>query len=225
MTNAGVDFGSAYELQVFSEALPLPPGVNAGDAFGSKMEAAGDTLFVSAPSADNAAGKATGAVFVYKRVQEQWQYAARLAPTDGQAGDSFGGDLSLSDGTLAVMSVGNDGAGGDWGAVYIFDRQADGTWAQSAKVVPTDSGSLFRGNVSLSGNSFIAGGRTETTDIQVFQRGAVGAAWARVATLAGVPYSGWGFGSDVALSGDSALVGIPWKWQFTQRMYAGGVYA
>lgn len=49
--------------------------------------------------------------------------------------DLFGGDISNSGDYLAVAASGDDEQGEDNGAVYVYERQQDGTWIEGARII------------------------------------------------------------------------------------------
>jgi hypothetical protein len=152
----------------------------ADDWFGSSvaLSADGTTLAVGAPFEDgNATGvdgdqdddsaSNSGAVYVYVRAAPgAWTLEAYVKATNTGADDWFGSSVALSaDGTtLAVGAPGEDsnaiGVGGDQtdntasnsGAVYLYTRDASGTWTPRAyvKATNTDADDGFGSSVALS---------------------------------------------------------------------------
>jgi len=156
---------------------------NQGDAFGSSVALAGDTLVVGAAGegssatgingdqADNSAPGA-GAVYVFTRTEGVWAQQAYVKASNTGAGDSFAG-VALSGNTLAVGASGEGSAAtgidGDQsddsapysGAAYVFTR-TDGVWSQQAyvKASNTEAEDGF-GAVTLSGNALVIGANAE----------------------------------------------------------------
>jgi len=164
------------------------------------------------------------------------QYARGKA-SDAEDGDELGWSVALSGDTLAVGAPEEDGAAtgvdGDQpgksvpasGAVYVF-RRAGTVWQQEAylKASNTGPGDHFGWSVTLSGDTLAVGATGEDSAAQgaggnqasdaaadsgavyVFRR--IGAAWQQEAYLkASNTGAGDGFGSEVALSGDTLAVG------------------
>jgi choice-of-anchor B domain-containing protein len=73
-----------------------------------------------------------GAVFVYRETADGWTQVARLTADDGVTGDRFGAFIAVSGDR---MIVGAPNADEGRGAVYAFERGADGSWSQTAKLV------------------------------------------------------------------------------------------
>ena len=122
-----------------------------GDRFGHTVAVSDDgrTLAVSAPQedsnatgingnqADNSASN-SGAVYVFRRVGNDWRQEAYIKAGVRQAGMRFGSDLathrralSLSgNGTLLAVGAAEENLGGlsKAGAVYLYQRSSTGTW-------------------------------------------------------------------------------------------------
>lgn len=197
---------------------------DAGDQFGLKVRLSGDgsTLavkahgedsnavgIIGANQADNSALNA-GAVYVFGRDgQGQWTQSAYIKASNTGAEDSFGESLALSENgsTLAVGAHGEDSnavgiIGADQadnsalnaGAVYMFERDGQGQWMQSAyiKASNTDGCDMFGGNIALSGDASTL---------------AVGVAW-----------------DQVCAGDDSNAVGIDGNQSDNSAQYSGAVY-
>ncbi|WP_345789741.1 hypothetical protein [Vibrio eleionomae] len=122
---------------------------------------------------DNSDAAESGAVYVFKKVDNTWSRAAYIKASNAQSNDVFGYSIALSSdgGTLAVGAWGEDGdqAGvqtelpitdsdgtGNSGAVYIFDlSDSDSSnWVQSAYIKASNLGisDEFGLNLALSGD-------------------------------------------------------------------------
>jgi len=155
-SNTGFDdsFGGSVSLSGDGNTL----------AVGATMESSGSTG-INADQSDNSARNA-GAVYVFVRNAGQWRQQAYLKAASPDAGDNFGGSVSLStDGNTLALSAfleqsaatgingdQNDNSANDAGAVYVFVR-IDEQWLQQAyiKASNTDAVDNF-GTVSLSGD-------------------------------------------------------------------------
>ena len=137
----------------------------------------------------------------------------KILPSDGAAGDNFGGSVSIS-GEYAVVGAFFDDDNGDRsGSAYLFKRVGT-SWAQEAKLLPADgaAGDIFGKSVSISGDYAVVGASedadngTEAGSAYVFKR--TGPFWAEEAKL--LPSDGAEgdfFGLSVSISGDYAVVG------------------
>jgi ketosteroid isomerase-like protein len=160
---------------------------DAGDRFGQSLALDGDLLAVGAPEEDSDASgvngdqqddslERAGAVYVFERDADGgWSQTAYLKPSNPGFGDSFGSALTLSGNVLAVAApgensaaVGLDGDGldnsaADSGAVYVFERDADGNWSQVSyvKASNTDSDDTFGSGVTFHGDTLVVGAELE----------------------------------------------------------------
>ncbi|MDH3429531.1 MAG: cadherin-like beta sandwich domain-containing protein [Gammaproteobacteria bacterium] len=191
--NSAIDAGAVYiftrdvtgiwSQQAYLKASNTDPV----DGFGVSVALDGDTLVVGASyedalvsgvdgnQADNN-GPDSGAVYVFTRdAAGLWTQQAYLKASNPDAGDRFGGAVSLSGDTLAVgaayersKSTGIDGnqASNSWseaGAVYVFTRDDVGDWSQQAylKASNTGSGDRFGDSLVLSGDTLVVGAPLE----------------------------------------------------------------
>ena len=129
------------------------------DQFGTTVVLSdnGRTMAVAAPQeASNATGvngnqadnssRASGAVYVFRRVTSGWRQEAYLKAGVNQVSEWFGNSLDRrnkslainADGTLlAVGARGLDTPGiGDAGVVYIYQRSSSGSWSLAATLNP-----------------------------------------------------------------------------------------
>ncbi len=136
-----------------------------------------------------------------------------VAP-DGAEGDEFGYSVALS-GDTAVVSA-HASISGDQGSIYIFVYNG-ATWVLQQELTASDGygGDWFGFSVAISGDTALVGapgavadGNTMGGAAYVFTRN--GATWTEQAKLT-APDGGafLRFGSSVALSGNTALVGMP----------------
>ena len=121
----GVDSGSAY---VFTRTgntwnqqakLTAPDGA-ADDRFGRSVALAGDTAVIGAMFQDEK-GKNSGSAYVFTRSGNTWNLKTQLVAEDGNAGDVFGWNVSLSGHTTIISANRDDDKGENSGSAYIFD--------------------------------------------------------------------------------------------------------
>ena len=145
---------------------------------------------------------------------------AVLTGTDGGAGDEFGHAVAFSGDTALVGAPVHDTAGmNQAGAAYVFTRSG-GLWTQQAKLAAADTAAddLFGHAVALSGERALVGarwhgaaGKAKAGAAYVFTRGP-GGAWAQQDELtAADAAAGDEFGTSLALSAETALVGAPYR--------------
>ncbi len=210
----GLGFGStAAFAQINVEKLLASDG-SASDSFGRAVSIAGDRALVGA-YLDDDMGTDSGAAYVYVRSGGTWVEEAKLLPTDGESGDSFGYSASLSQvGTVSYAVVGayrDDDKGTDAGAVYVFTRSGT-TWSQQRKLTASDgsAGDSFGVSVSVSSYNTTYGhilvgahkdddSGTDSGSAYAFHR--IGSSWSQQAKLVPVDgASGDYFGVSVSVS-------------------------
>ena len=90
-----------------------------------------------------------GAAYVYERSRStrRFEPAGRLLSPDGAAGDAFGFAVACNGDSIAVGALFADvpGPGGtalrDAGAVYLFEKRADG-WQPTQKITALDAAAV-----------------------------------------------------------------------------------
>jgi hypothetical protein len=196
---------------VWSPQATLTTDISENDDsdFGFSVALEGETAVVGAPAADMGANRSQGAAFVFARSGEAWSQQAMLRAGDGREFDNFGFSVAVSGGTLLVGAGGADVGGATaQGAAYVFTR-SNGTWQQQAKLTAGDGFDNFGFSVALSGETALVGAiraNAERGAAYVFTRS--GETWEQQARLIADDGAGQdNFGTSVALSEDSALIG------------------
>ncbi len=133
---------------------------------------------------------------------------------DGTAGNDFGGSVALAQDT-AVVGAHAPNAGAQ-GSAYIYVRNGP-TWNLQQKLTASDghASDEFGISVAISGETALVGAWGASVDNKIFQGAAyvftrTGTVWTEQAKLTapdGVEYQR--FGHSVAISGDTAVVGMP----------------
>jgi hypothetical protein len=230
-TAAGGSAGSAYVFVRSGATWSLQQKLEASDGatfewFGVTAALEGDTLAIGASLDQTPSG---GSVYLFTRSGTTWSEQQRLEASDGTTLGQFGLSLALSGDTLAVgaPSASFPGASGR-GAAYVFMRSG-GTWSLQQDLAASDGGASHAfGRVALSAGELVVGAATGNSPAA----GGTGAAY--VFELSGNTWSqaqkllaadGWNdqFGSSVAVSADTALIGAPFDQTIAGDM-AGSVY-
>ena len=208
-----------YEvLRLLDPSDLTPSGVVADDYFGYSVAVDGDIAVIGAYG-DDGAGIDSGAAYVFTKVSDRWIRTAKLTASDGAAYDNFGVSVAV-DGDIAVIGAyGDDGAGIDSGAAYVFARDS-GTWSQAAKLTASDGAALdyFGYSVAVDGDTVLVGAyQDDDEDDDLEDSGSVyvfvepGAGWGTGTETAKLTASGGGeddyFGISVAVDGDTAVIG------------------
>ncbi|MGZ4962617.1 MAG: hypothetical protein ACXWKG_02470 [Limisphaerales bacterium] len=192
---------------VQSQKLEPPTPFRGFLTVGDKMvDIDGHLLVMGAPPRSDNAGPA----FIFARFGGAWVLQATI-DRGILDNDLFGAAVSISGQTVAIGAPTSDIVTNEGGAVYIY-VQTGTNWVQQALLTAPDASlsGKFGQSVALDGNTLLVGARDtqQSGAVYVFVR--VGANWVFQAKLkSNVPEFLATFGSSVALSGDTAVVGNP----------------
>ncbi|MCZ6739421.1 MAG: PKD domain-containing protein [Actinobacteria bacterium] len=138
----------------------------------------------------------------------------KLTAADATADDRFGVSVAISGDTVVVGAVFDDDAGLSSGSAYVFVRSGT-TWSEQAKLTASDATAFdfFGFSVAISGDTALVGAENDddagpqSGSAYVFTRS--GATWTQQAKLTAADATADDqFGFSVAISGDTALVGV-----------------
>jgi hypothetical protein len=150
-----------------------------------------------------------------------WTQQAELTSTAQAPNDGYGSPVAVSGNTAAVGAADTPPwPSPAYGAAYIFTRTASGAWSQQAELLDPQHGSgrddFFGDALALQGNTLVVGAfgatgvTTDTGAAYVYFRS--GGTWTLQATVTASDGAYIdGFGSAVALSGTTLVVGAPGK--------------
>lgn len=180
--------------------LTASDGVSS-NVLGWSVAISGDTVVAGSDRVDD--GK--GAAYVFVRSGATWTEQAKLVASVRTSGTYFGGAVAVSGNTVIVGASGTGTA--NHGAAHVFTRTGT-AWAQQA----TFNGVLdasFGNSVAIRGDTALIGAWGENIRAgatYVFVRS--GPTWTQQARLTATDgVSRNNFGSGVAISGDTAVVG------------------
>lgn len=125
----GVDAGSAYIFErrdgIWSQKIKLTsPDGKADDRFGRGVALNRRTAIISAMNHDSN-GDDAGALYVYKRGSDGWNYTTKITAKTSFPNDRFGWNVGLSDGVAVISTPNHDAKGKDSGAVFIQDLNSN----------------------------------------------------------------------------------------------------
>jgi hypothetical protein len=212
---ANASQGSAYIFVRSGATWTLQQKIIASDGAAndqfSKVALSGDTAVIGARLDDIGGGVNQGSAYVFVRSGATWTEQQKLSASDGAAGDSFGDSVAASGDTVIVGADGDDNG---QGSAYVFVRSG-ATWTEQQKLTALDgvAGDLFGCSVAVSDATAVVGARSNGIGGNPFQGSAYvfersGATWTeqqKLTALDGVANAF--FGSSVAVSGDTAVVG------------------
>ena len=138
----------------------------------------------------------------------------KLAASDPDADDGFGGAAAIHGDTVLVGSPGDDDAGGQSGAAYVFVRSGT-SWSQQAKLTASDAAAddRFGISVSVNGDTAVIGAYgdddagSQSGSAYVFARDAGRTGRQQAKLTASDAAAGDYFGTSVSVNGDTAVVG------------------
>jgi|GEM_PF-4207713 len=143
--------------------------------------------------------------------RNSWNETQKLLASDGEAEDLFGSSLSIVNNTLLVGAYSEDDQGANSGAVYVFNRN-NTNWTQQTKILPSDGkeGDEFGYSIIYNGDTALIGAPYADGKGAVYVFAKTGKLWSQQQKLiASDGSAGALFGSSIALSGNSALIGAP----------------
>lgn len=187
-----------------------------GDLFGSAVAISGTTVIVGAPGRNSS----TGSAFVFTESGAGWTQQ-ELTATDGAADDQFAFSVAVSGTTALVGAPQHDST---TGAAYVFTESGT-SWNQQAELTASGGakGDDFGYSVGLSGTTALVGAPFKDSfagEAYVFSElGTSGTTWFQTELGASDRAGGDLFGSSVALTDTTAIVGAPGKNTITGAAY------
>ncbi len=208
------------------------------DEFGNAVAISGDTAIIGAwgknslylPAAPNTAVAPQGAAYVFTCSGTPciWRQRQELIAADGARGDEFGNTVAVS-GDTAI--IGAPYKNSYRGAAYIFTCSGNPCiWRQQQELIAADGarGDVFGYSVAVSGNTAIIGAIGKNSSLggtaYVYRCSGIPCTWTLQQKL--IPSDGASgdvFGTRVALSGTTAVIGAPGK-TIGNRSLKGAAY-
>jgi hypothetical protein len=216
------DAGARYPLHIdpmvwAQQAELVASDAVVGNYFGSAVALDGSTALVAGKMASNLAGGTQGAAYVFTKSGTTWTQQTRLFGTESLLFTNFGSSVAL-EGATAVVGADSIGDTSIAGLAFVF-VQSGAVWTPQATLISADSapGDEFGFSIALSGPLAVVGAPHQKVGTKLQQGAAYvfansGTTWTQQAKLVasdGQAYDA--FGSSVALTGTTAIVGAYWK--------------
>ncbi|MBS0191107.1 MAG: hypothetical protein U0573_14860 [Phycisphaerales bacterium] len=196
--------GSSWTLQT----RILGSSTTAFSGFGESLALSGDMLAVGAPGQDSS----RGAVFVYTKNGTAWAEIMYIQASDGVGGDNFGRAVALEGSTLVVGAPTSSTLAADAGGAYIYTLGPAGA-TERTRLTPS-IGSLpadeFGTSVAVSNGQVLVGvpGRNTSAGTVCTYREEEGN-WSLFLEINADQPTYARYGSSLAASGDTLLIGSP----------------
>ncbi|MCP4362673.1 MAG: hypothetical protein GY796_32110, partial [Chloroflexi bacterium] len=175
--------------------------------FGESVAIDGNTLIVGSP--DAAGGQ--GAVYVFKRLGNNWIEQEILTASNGNVNDDFGESIDISGDRIVVGVIGDDTNGAGAGAVYVFEWDVNmQSWVETRLLASNGAaGDAFGYSVAVDNDWIVVGAintNSQSGSAYVYQnQGGIWQEQYEISRPAGL--FGFHFGESVAINNDTIIVG------------------
>ena len=186
-----------------------------GDEFGNSVAVCGDRIVIGSEHHDGAAGSNSGAAYVYERQGTTWTLVAKLEPSDAEQGQYFARSVAISGDWIVCGTRFDSTLGNQAGAAYTFQRDDNGVWVETQKLLASDGSTkdLYGNSCSIDGNTLVVGsyqaagpGGNKQGVAYVYEL--QGLVWVETQKLQPTPATSPAeFGRSVSIHGDRILVG------------------
>jgi len=219
-----IDAGSAYVFDAASGSLLRTldhPAPSPGDYFGSSVAISGSTVVVGAYNDDMGKTDA-GSAYLYDAVSGNLRWILNNPTPTGY--DWFGRSVAVSGSTVVVGAYQDDTGASNAGSAYVFDA-ASGNLLWTLNNPTPAANDCFGWSVAVSGNTVVVGaywddtGATDAGAAYVFDAVSGSLLWTLNNPTAATDDR---FGSSVAISGSTIVVGAYWDDAGTSN--AGAAY-
>jgi FG-GAP repeat/Abnormal spindle-like microcephaly-assoc'd, ASPM-SPD-2-Hydin len=201
------------------------------DEFGESVALDGSTVVVGAHSHKVGSNTEPGPAYVFVHSGTTWSQQAELTASDGGAEDQFGESVAVDGSTVVVGAPWHTvGSNQYQGAAYVFVHSGT-TWSQQAELTASDGEyeDYFGSSVAVSSSRVVVGAPWHTVGSNQYQGAAYvfvqnGTTWSQQAELTASDgeFEDY-FGSSVAVSGATAVVGVQTQ-TFAESQLQGVAY-
>ncbi|MCP3906135.1 MAG: hypothetical protein GY715_21130, partial [Planctomycetes bacterium] len=197
-------YGAAYVFEhdgaAWSEVVKLTPPIGSFVSyFGTSVDLEDSLAVIGAPGGS---ANPAGAAFVYRREGGAWVWEATLTSAPEEF-DRFGAAVALHGSRIVVGAPGDDEAGAQAGAVYVFEKIGS-DWTEIDKLVPPSSvEGEFGTSVTVWGDRIVGGApdhATGTAYLFTLDQGQ----WVGTEIANPEPY--FGYGVAVAIQDDCLMI-------------------
>ncbi len=192
----------------------VPMDKEGATAFGVSVAIQGEIAVIGA-TGGIVGEEPVGAVYIFSYTYPPfWNQEAKLVAGTRTAGDALGFSVAINDNAVIAGAPKHSAGGLASGAASIFRRGEEDSWVETVQLSDGDTASeeQFGISVAISGNVAISGAQQDDSTapnagaVYVFERR--GSLWLqRAKIVADDAKAGDLFGSAVALSGDTAVIG------------------
>jgi hypothetical protein len=161
------------------------PDAREGDQFGIRLALDGPLLAALAGGRSAPNGGGGGTLYLFRQIGDNWVYEADFMPEDLGLLDGFGWSLDAYGDRVAVGAPGRRNSVGNQGSVFIYVRDASGSWSLEQELEPrrSDGRELGFGEaVALDGDRLLVGAiyTDRGEEGSVFEYRREGSTWVRV---------------------------------------------
>ncbi len=123
------------QSQIVNEIQTLISSDIAEEDFFGNAVAITDNYMMIGAGYDDDNGSRSGSVYVYEKLDNQWEQTAKLIASDGSENDFFGYTITMNDEWAFISSVGADTYAGK---VYVF-HNISGVWQEESILTASDA--------------------------------------------------------------------------------------
>lgn len=167
------EVGKVYVFGLTNNSLQqtnvlYPSDALISDGFGSSISIENDFIAIGSPFHDTNAEN-SGAAYIYRKVNNEWQFFQKITANDGKASDNFGSYVKVHGSHLFISAIGDEpddqNSNTNNGSVYVYSFNGN-QWILSKKLTVNQSKS-FGAKIEIENNKAVIssnGGFNTTTN-------------------------------------------------------------